>query len=490
MSELSSIGRSTSKTDNHSDEILNNGRLLIALDMLLETASVTGTAQKLGLQISAVSRLLGQLRRALGNPLFIRSGRGLVPTPYAETLRPTIRALAAGIDAVFENGQVRISQASSFDPRWNVPAKGDIAGLVVRSLKLLDGAPSPEDLADRFSRIDDGSHPHERIAKYCATISTGAGHRRPLTIDEARDAMALVVAGEADPIQIGALFGIIQQRGVTATELAGFVQAVKAHIGSTFGKSVNADLDWPCHTSPNHHNPPWYFHAARLVALAGHRILLHGSSGSGSVSGRHEIAARAAGIPLCGDAAKARSALKSHRIAYIPLSALCPQAYRLMGLHRLLGMRNPIHDTISLVNPGSAKVSLLGVSKPSYKELHRDTARILGETDVAILGNVRGPAQFNPFRGTMIHRLVKGEAMDILVKSVSEPRMEPHPHSTTLEFWQGVWTGATVDQRAEKIIIATAASALLAVSRHADARFDEMLELAARLWKKRFHGEW
>ena len=60
--------------------------LLVALDALLAEGSVTGAARRLGLSSSAMSRTLTRLRSATGDPLLVRAGRGLVPTPYAAEL--------------------------------------------------------------------------------------------------------------------------------------------------------------------------------------------------------------------------------------------------------------------------------------------------------------------------------------------------------------------------------------------------------------------
>ncbi|WP_346344502.1 LysR family transcriptional regulator [Gluconobacter wancherniae] len=57
--------------------------LLTALDVLLDEASVTGAARRLGLSTSAMSRTLTRLRLATRDPLLVRAGRHLVPTPYA-----------------------------------------------------------------------------------------------------------------------------------------------------------------------------------------------------------------------------------------------------------------------------------------------------------------------------------------------------------------------------------------------------------------------
>lgn len=68
--------------------------LLPALDALLDEGSVTAAARRLGLSASAMSRTLSRLRAATGDPLLVRAGRGLVPTPRAIALRERVHALA------------------------------------------------------------------------------------------------------------------------------------------------------------------------------------------------------------------------------------------------------------------------------------------------------------------------------------------------------------------------------------------------------------
>jgi DNA-binding transcriptional LysR family regulator len=74
--------------------------LLTALDALLQEGSVAGAAHKLGLSASAMSRTLARLRAATGDPLLVRAGRGLVPTPHATELRQRVRDLANEVHAV------------------------------------------------------------------------------------------------------------------------------------------------------------------------------------------------------------------------------------------------------------------------------------------------------------------------------------------------------------------------------------------------------
>src|ERR1700692_4643094 len=68
--------------------------LLPALDALLAEGSVTGAARRLGLSASAMSRTLARLRAATGDPLLVRAGRGMVPTPHATDLRNRVHELA------------------------------------------------------------------------------------------------------------------------------------------------------------------------------------------------------------------------------------------------------------------------------------------------------------------------------------------------------------------------------------------------------------
>ncbi|MCP2278038.1 LysR family transcriptional regulator [Nocardia amikacinitolerans] len=74
--------------------------LLVTLDVLLEEGSVTRAGERLALSPSAMSRALARLRRATGDPLLVRAGRGLVPTPRAVELRERVRGLVREAEAV------------------------------------------------------------------------------------------------------------------------------------------------------------------------------------------------------------------------------------------------------------------------------------------------------------------------------------------------------------------------------------------------------
>lgn len=73
--------------------------LLITLDAVLAEGSVTGAARRLGLSPSAMSRALARLRETTGDPLLVRAGRGLVPTPRALELREQVGRLVQDAEA-------------------------------------------------------------------------------------------------------------------------------------------------------------------------------------------------------------------------------------------------------------------------------------------------------------------------------------------------------------------------------------------------------
>ena len=74
--------------------------LLFTLDVLLAEGSVAGASRRLRLSPSAMSRALARLRETTGDPLLVRAGRGLVPTPRAIELRERVAQLVRDGEAV------------------------------------------------------------------------------------------------------------------------------------------------------------------------------------------------------------------------------------------------------------------------------------------------------------------------------------------------------------------------------------------------------
>jgi DNA-binding transcriptional LysR family regulator len=110
------------------DHLDLDGRSLRLLLAVLEEGSVSQAANRLGLTQSAVSHSLTKLREILGDPLFVKSGRGIVATAHARELAAPARKLLAGLK--------EFSRAAAFDARATDLALAVAANDLQRDLVL------------------------------------------------------------------------------------------------------------------------------------------------------------------------------------------------------------------------------------------------------------------------------------------------------------------------------------------------------------------
>jgi DNA-binding transcriptional LysR family regulator len=85
-----------------------DGRLLQLLVAVVEAGSITGASLRLGVTQSAVSHQLDKLRAIAGDPLFVKSGRGVVATAHAEALATQARELLSAME--------RFAMSGDFNP--------------------------------------------------------------------------------------------------------------------------------------------------------------------------------------------------------------------------------------------------------------------------------------------------------------------------------------------------------------------------------------
>ena len=126
--------------------------LLVTLDVLLSEGSVARAAQRLRLSPSAMSRALARLRKTTGDPLLVRAGRGLVPTPRALELRERVGHLVQEAEAVLRPSEVldlkqlartftlRTSDGfvENFGPALIARARQEAPGVRLRFVQKLD----------------------------------------------------------------------------------------------------------------------------------------------------------------------------------------------------------------------------------------------------------------------------------------------------------------------------------------------------------------
>ncbi|MEO1614049.1 MAG: glycosyl transferase family 3, partial [Pseudomonadota bacterium] len=213
-------------------------------------------------------------------------------------------------------------------------------------------------------------------------MGRGPSRGRNLEREEAAEAMRLILAGEAAPEAVGALFMLMRYRGETAAEIAGFAEAMRARVGPW--REIGAALDWPSYAAGRTRGAPFFLLAAKLVARAGHPVVVHGWNSHLSHDASTIAGARAMEIGEASGPDDARAALARDGLVYVHLEALDPVMLRLLRLRDVLGLRSPINTALRAFNPCAAAASVQGVFHPVFRGLQTEAARLLGQPAAAV----------------------------------------------------------------------------------------------------------
>ena len=341
--------------------------------------------------------------------------------------------------------------------------------------------PEPSDITSDHDETPTGKvlafeAPHP-FAAYLRTIGRGSNVGRPLDQEEAEAAFDMILEGKVEPMQLGAFLLVLRYRTEAPSELAGFVRAARKSFVASGGLGA-LDLDWPSYAD-RHKQLPYFVLAAKLLAGAGVRILMHGIKGEGPATTR--AAATALGLATVSSFDEARGALDRDNIAYLPLEAFCPKLDELFGLRPTLGLRTPVNSLARELNPAGAPAQMQGVFHPNYLPLHAETALLLDQPRAAIFKGGGGEAQCNPDKPCRTVVIENGEQNELewpaLLEGESYPwRNEPLDVATLA----ALWTGDREEQAPISAVIATAAIALRLLGR-ASSR-DGALAAARDLW--------
>ena len=288
------------------------------------------------------------------------------------------------------------------------------------------------------------------LGEHVRTLGRGPGRSRSLEMSEARDAMNIMLNGEGAPEAVGALLMLLRMKGETPDEIAGFASAAQARLPDM----PRSDLDWPCYAAGRSRGAPWLLLAAKLVARAGHTVLLHGWNGKDA---RIRAALPGLGIPVARTAAEADAALARHAIAYLPLEAVLPELFRLLTLRDVLHLRSCVNTVCRMLNPGRAAASVQGVFHPSYRTLQADAALRLGWSALSVIKG--GGGEFERHPGKVIAGFgLRNSAswQDDLPALIDDKRrlteVEPTPDA--------LWSGTTDNPFARACVLGTAQLAL------------------------------
>ncbi len=322
---------------------------------------------------------------------------------------------------------------------------------------------------------DSDLHP---FATFIRILGRGPGGSRSLTMDEAETAMAMICAGTAEPLQIGALMALLRYRSETPAELAGMVQALRATINRPAG-SPTPDLDWPTYASGGKRGRPWFVLSALLVAETGIRVFMHSDDSQG-----HESAAARAltalGLPPVTNAIEAGASLTRHGLAFMPLSSICPQLQKLIALRRMLGLRTAANTVARLLNPFEAPHLIQGVFHPPYRSLQQEAAALLGQPRSAVFKGGRGEAERPPHKNCEVFSVDQGR-----LDCETWPALRPESEAVSAESTHllSLWRGDVQDDHATALVVGSAAVAFRLLGQAASPA--EADALANDHWQRR-----
>jgi anthranilate phosphoribosyltransferase len=297
------------------------------------------------------------------------------------------------------------------------------------------------------------------FAAFIRTIGTGPGRARPLTEEEALQAGRMMLTGRAEPAQIGAFLMLWRYKRETAAELAGFVRAARELVIRP-DPPPRIDLDWPSYALGRTRGAPWYALAALLVARAGVRVLMHGLAADDPYAGPTAAALAELGVAPASSAGDASSRLAREGFAFLPLGVACAGLQRLMNLRLQLGLRSTANTTARLLNPFGAPAVLGGVFHPQYRDLHRETAALLGERRLGVLKG-GGESERDPAKPCELFVVEPARAWTEAWPALLAD--DPHQRGADTvrpESIAALWRGDWHDARAVAAVTGTAAIAL------------------------------
>jgi len=317
------------------------------------------------------------------------------------------------------------------------------------------------------------------FAAFVRAVARGASLSEPLDEDRAQDAMAMILDGRAEPVQVGAFLAVLRYRKETAPELAGFVRAARALLPDLSGLSV--DLDWPSYAD-RHRQLPYFVLSAMLLARAGVRVLIHGLAGEGAAT-TPAVMVRL-GIASATSATGLEPVLRRQGIAYAPIEQLSPPLARLFALRPVLGVRTAANSLARALNPAGARAQIIGVFHPTYLPTHQDLALRLAQPRSVLFKGGGGEGQRNPEKPVASRVVRDREAGEEIWPAMIAGRLypwrdEPLDPSRVEALWHGDWLA----EAPIAAVIGTAALALKLLGLAASQA--EALTAAVTLWDQR-----
>ncbi|MEO5336749.1 MAG: glycosyl transferase family protein [Magnetospirillum sp. WYHS-4] len=322
------------------------------------------------------------------------------------------------------------------------------------------------------------------FAQYVRIIGKGPHLSRPLTEEEMADAARMIMSGRVEPVQLGAFLCLLRVRTEEPEEGAGFTRAVREFFDVPADKPP-VDLDWPTYAGKAR-QLPWFILSALLLAKGGVRVLMHGTEGhtAGRIYAREAL--EFLGVPVAGSLKEAADHIRRHNFGFVSLRDFSPRLQEIMDLKPILGLRSPVNTFARMLNPMGAPYQVHGTFHPAYRDIHRESARLLGQPHMAVFKGDGGEVERRPTKPVEVMALHGGEAVEeewsaILPEDTEAPEGGLDPARLA-----ALWRGDFSDAYAEATVYGTAAIVLRVMGK-ADSPAAALVA-AKRLWEGRDRG--
>ena len=249
------------------------------------------------------------------------------------------------------------------------------------------------------------------ISHYIKEIGRGKDGARPLSRKQATDLLGQVLDGTVTDLEVGAFCLAMRIKGETPEEMAGFLDAVRSRM------SLVPDSGAPVVVLPSYNGarklPLLTPLLAMLLAREGLAVLIHGTPTENSRIFVSEVLET---LQIYAQAAP--ESIASGEVAFVPTEVLCPALKRLLDVRRVVGLRNPAHSLVKLINPCAGKALVVSsYTHPEYAvsmaqtfELMQANALLLRGTEGEVVADARRMPQMDAFINGHRHLLQETQA--------------------------------------------------------------------------------
>src|SRR5215216_4421796 len=230
--------------------------------------------------------------------------------------------------------------------------------------------------------------------------------RRDLTRDEARELMDQVMHGEVTQAQIGALLVALRLKGETADEIAGFAEAMRAHVVPV--RPARPDLvDTAGTGGDGAHTLNISTAAALVAAAAGAAVAKHGNRAVSSASGSADVL-EALGFRLELPPERIARSIDELGFGFMFAPTHHPAMRHAAPVRRDLGTRTVFNVLGPLTNPAGARAQVVGVYSSELVGTIAEVLAQLGARRAFVVHGAGGIDELSPTGPNLVCEVVDG----------------------------------------------------------------------------------